>query len=91
MSSSKVKLNSGGMKDLLTSNDVRDMLTERAERVLAAARSSAPVLTGTYQSSLHLEQDTTDRAVVRVVADAPHSHVVEANTGNLASALDSAG
>lgn len=87
----KVKLNGRGIEELLNSSDVRDLLTEKADAVLSAAISSAPVASGEYQSSLHLVQDTTDRAVVRVATDAPHGRVVEANTGNLARALDAAG
>lgn len=88
----KVKLNSRGMGQLLKSGEVRDFVTERAERVLSAAQSSAPVgETGDYKASLHIEQDTTDRAVVRVVADVPYARIVEANTGTLSRALDSAG
>lgn len=87
----KIKLNSAGIKKLLNSSGVRADLTSRAERVLSAAESSAPVASGEYRDSLHLAQDTTDRAVVRVASDAPHALVVEANTGNLSRALDSAG
>lgn len=87
-SSIKVKLNSRGMGELLNSGDVRDALTDRAERVLSAAQSSAPVASGAYRDSLRIVQDTTDRAVVRVASDVAHAYVVEANTGNLARALD---
>lgn len=86
----RLKLNSGGFKELLNSGEVRGLLTERAQSVLAAAQASAPVVSGEYQASLHLEQDSTDRARVRVVASAPHALVVEANTGNLARAADAA-
>ena len=54
----------------------------------SAARASAPVASGEYAGSLHIKQDTTDRAAVRVGSDVPHALVVEANTGNLARALD---
>lgn len=88
----RTKLNSRGMAELLKSSDVRGFITDRAERVLSAAQGSAPVgATGDYKASLHIEQDTTDRAVVRVVADVPYARIVEANTGTLSRALDSAG
>lgn len=90
MTSIKVTLDHGGMAALLKSGEVRSELTSRAERVLSAARSSAPVATGEYQASLHIEQATTDRAVVRVVAGTDHAWIVEAKTGNLARALDAA-
>jgi len=86
----RVKLNHGGMAALLKSDEVRAMLTGKAEAVLASAQASAPVVTGNYRASLEIAQDTTDRAVVRVVARAPHSHLVEANHGTLARALDAA-
>lgn len=91
MASTRVKLNSPGMAALLKSSDVRAFVTDRAEQVLAAAQDAAPVASGEYRDSLHLVQDTTDRAVTRVASDAPHAYVVEANTGNLARALDAAG
>lgn len=69
---------------------VENMLEESAQRVLSAAQSSAPVRSGDYRDSLHIETDHTDRMVKRVVSDAPHAFVVEANTGNLSRALDSA-
>lgn len=87
----EIKINGRGVKELLNSPEVRDDLLERGLNVESAARESAPYDTGEYADSIHVEQVTTDRAVVRVVADAPHAWVVEANTGNLAKALDAAG
>lgn len=86
-----VQLNSAGMAELLNSDGVRAELTGRAESVLGAARSGAPVVTGAYRDSLHIEQHATDRAAVRVVAGSDHGLEVEARTGNLARALDAAG
>ena len=91
MAGIKVKLNHASMADLLKSAEVRAALTTRAEAVLAKAQADAPVATGEYRDSLHIEQDTTDRAAVRVVAGTDHAWVVEAKTGNLARALDAAG
>lgn len=88
MARAKVKLNSRGVGDLLKSDAVRASLTVRAERILAAAKASAPVVTGNYRNGLKIVQDTTDRAAVRVAGTAPHSHLVEANHGTLARALD---
>lgn len=88
MARTRVKLNSRGIQQLLKSGGVRADLTARAQRVLAAAEASAPVVSGAYRDGLAIVQDTTDRAVVRVAGTAPHSHLVEANTGNLARALD---
>lgn len=87
----KVSLNHRGMAELLKSDEVRSALTQRAERVLSRAQSSAPVDTGAYRDGLHLVQDTTDRAVVRVAGGSDHDWIVEIKTGNLARALDAAG
>lgn len=91
MSLAKFTFKGSGVEEILNSSDTRSLLTDKAESVLSAAQSSAPVSSGDYQRSLHLEQDSTDRAVVRVVADVPYAAVVEANTGNLARSLDAAG
>ena len=85
------KLKSGGMAALLKSGEVRAFTTARAERVLAAANAAAPVASGKYRDSLHIEQVTTDRAVTRVVGGTEYDWVVEARTGNLARSIDAAG
>lgn len=87
----RVKLNSRGMASLLKSGEVRSFVTERAERVLAAAQADPHDDTGAYEAGLHIEQDTTDRAVVRVVSGDRKGHILEANYGILSRALDSAG
>lgn len=91
MSGIKVQLNHRTIAELLGSEEVRAELTKRAERVLAAAKASAPVATGAYRDGLHIEQATTDRAVVRVRGNTDHDWIVEARTGNLARAIDAAG
>lgn len=85
------KLDHAGVGKVLKSKDVRAELTRRAEKVLAQAKSTAPVATGYYRDSLELEQDTTDRAVVRIVTLASYGMVIESETGNLARAIDAAG
>lgn len=52
---------------------------------------TAPVDTGAYRDGITVWSDVTDRAVTRVGSTAPHARLVEANTGNLARALDAAG
>lgn len=86
----RVRLISNGVKEVLNSSGTRAILTDKAQGVLAAAKSAAPVATGEYQASLQIVQATTDRAVTRISSSAPHALAVEANTGNLARALDSA-
>lgn len=90
MAKMRIQLDHAGIGAMLKSAPVRAELTRRAQRALAAAETFAPVDTGAYRASLHIEQDTTDRAVTRVVADDPKAVFVEANTGNLARAIDAA-
>lgn len=87
----QVRLISAGVRELLNDAGVRADLTRRMGRVLSAAKEGAAVESGAHRDSMRLEQGTTDRAVVRVVADTDHSLLVEARTGNMARALDSAG
>jgi len=65
-------------------------LTSRAEKMLAVAKAIAPVKTGAYRASLHVEtvQHPT-RMVARIVASAPHAHLVERKNSVLAKALAS--
>lgn len=82
------KLNHGGIQSYLDGGGgVEAMLEGKAQEVLARAQASAPVASGAYRESLHVETDRTDRMVKRVVADVPYALVVEANTGNLARSL----
>jgi hypothetical protein len=83
-------LNSAGIKQLLNDDGAREELTRRAEHVLQRANDTAPVVSGDYAESLHIEQAATDRAVVRVVADSDHALYVQASTGHLSRALDAA-
>lgn len=90
---SRLRLNSSEIQKMLDGgNGVDAKLRESAQNVLAAAQSDASgyVVTGNYRAGLGIEETHTDRLVVRVVARAPHSHLVEANHGTLARALDSA-
>lgn len=87
----RVRLKSSGMAALLRSGEIRAILTPRAERVLAAAKADPHDDTFAYENGLHIEQDTTDRAVVRVVSGDRKGHILEANYGILSRALDSAG
>lgn len=87
---SKVKLNHAGMAALLKSGEVRAILTPRAERVLAAAKVDPHDETFDYERGLQIQNVTTDRAVVRVVATDWKGHILEARYGILARALDQA-
>lgn len=91
MARTTVTLSTRGVQEILQSAGVRAHLASLARQVESAAIASAPVKTGNYKESIHVESATTDRAVERVVASAPHAHLVEARTGNLARALGSVG
>lgn len=85
---SRFKLNHGGIQSYLDGDHgVSSLVRGEAAKVLAAAQAGAPVDSGAYQASLHLEETRTDRLVVRVVADVDYAMIVEANTGNLARSL----
>lgn len=89
----RIKLSSSAIQAMLDGgNGVNGRLRESASRVLATAQSDAEgyKVTGNYLAGLGIEETHTDRLVVRVVAKAPHSHLVEARHGTLSRALDSA-
>jgi hypothetical protein len=90
MARSKVTLNHVGMGQLLRSDSVRGLLTSKAQRVLSAAKADPHDDTGAYENGLHIEQATTDRAVVRVVSGDYKGHILEARYGILSRALDQA-
>lgn len=91
MASTRIEWNDKTPEEILKSEGVRAMLRRRAEAVAERAKANAPVETGAYRESIRVEDDTTDRAVARVVARAPHALLVEIETGNLARALGSEG
>lgn len=91
MARTKVKMSKSGARAFLRSDSVSRALRPHAERVAAQARSAAPVDTGAYRDSIRTVTDTTDRAVVRVVAGVPYARIVEARHGTLARALGAAG
>ena len=92
MANLKVKLNSPGMVEMMKSEKVAAELHRIAERAAAAARASAPVKTGAYLAGIEVVDEVhKDRVVSRVYAKDSKSILVEANSGNLARALDAAG
>lgn len=91
MARPRVELDSAGVFGLLQDAGIRAHLADLADKVCAEAVATAPVLTGGYRDGIRRDSATTDRAVERVIATAPHAHLVEARTGNLASALSAVG
>lgn len=91
MPTRRFQRNSRGFDELLKADFIRDDLTRRAEAIAAQARATAPVKTGAYRDSIKVVQDTSDRAVARVIATDRKAPLVEAKTGNLSRARDAAG
>lgn len=87
----RVVMNNAGAREVLTSPEVREMLRQRAQAIAARARSTAPFDTGDYERGIGVEDATTDRAVVRVVAKDRKSLIIESKTGNLVRALGAEG
>lgn len=94
-SGDRFEWNMAGLIEL--SNDVLEAdCIPLAKKVADTARSTAPIgETEEYRDSIHVESDKrtgeTDWAHAYVVADAPHAGYVEARTGTLLRALNSAG
>lgn len=73
--------------NLLRSPQVEAKCEEVAHRVLAEAQAIAPVKTGAYKKSLHIEKIShAHRDTFAVVADVPYTTYVEAVHGTLARA-----
>ena len=66
---------------------VEELLEREAQASLQRAQESAPVVSGDYRDSLHIETLHTDRLVKRVVADVDYALEVEANHGTLARSI----
>jgi hypothetical protein len=79
----RVKLNHGEMSQLLKSAAIRADLTRRALPVLAAAKADPHDDTYEYENGLRIEQATTDRAVVRVVAGDRKGFIWKPSTASL--------
>jgi hypothetical protein len=83
-----IKLNSATIQEILDGGvGMRDKLLADAQRVLGRARAAAPVDSGDYQRSLHIEETHTDRLVIRVVSDSPYARAVERKHRVLGKAL----
>lgn len=92
-----VSVDEAALAALLQTPGVRRDMRRRAERVVRAAKRTAPVRTGEYRASIHAE-DGPDGSVL-VVASAPYALYVEHGTRQpghpahftLTNALDAAG
>lgn len=98
MSLVNIEIDEAAIESLLAAPGVRRDMRARGRRVVQAAKLSAPVDTGEYRDSIHLEDGAGDGEVL-VVADADHSIYVELGTRvrghpahhTLSNALDAAG
>lgn len=84
----RVTINHAGIAALLKGSAAEKACRPEAEKALAHAQASAPVRTGAYKDSLHIEEVMhPSRKVWRVVADVDYALAIEADTGNLARSL----
>lgn len=86
----RIQLDHSGMAEMLASSGVRAELTRRAQEIANAARQNAPVNTGAYRDSIHVEQTRgkDGRARVDVVASDWKADIIEARLRVLGAAID---
>lgn len=83
-----VVLNDAFFEELGRSPGVTALCRAKAEEIAAAARATAPVDSGDYQRSIHVEVVSRGRRnAALVVADDPKTMLIESTTGNLVRAL----
>lgn len=83
-----MKWNEDFFRDVLKSPEVTGIVRAKGEETAAAARSAAPVETGAYRDSIHLEMvETQTRVVARVIASDPKATLLESEYGVLSRAL----
>ncbi|KQT75401.1 HK97 gp10 family phage protein [Microbacterium sp. Leaf436] len=79
------------LDEIARSAGVRGLLTDAAGEVRDIARADAPIASGEYRDSIHVEVTQTDEGTVAtVVADVRHAMIVESREGTLARALGKA-
>lgn len=97
MSLDNIEVDEAAIEALLTSPGVKRDMRARGRRIVQAAKTNAPVDTGEYRDSIHLEDG--EGSEVLIVASADHAIYVEYGTRvrghpahhTLANALDEAG
>jgi hypothetical protein len=71
------------------SPEVTALVKAKAEEGAAIARATAPVKTGAYRDSIHVEVVSwPSRNAALIVASDPKSLLIESETGNLVRALN---
>lgn len=92
MARSRVKMNTAGVREVLSSPGVRAELARRGEQVRAAMAASAPVESGTLAASHSVEIDEhPNRVVAHIGSDLDYALPIAIGTGYMARALDAAG
>jgi hypothetical protein len=93
-----IQIDEAAIQALAATPAVKRDMRARGRRVVQSAKDAAPVYTGEYQDSIHLEDGVEDGEVL-IVASADHSIYVEHGTrepghpahNTLSNALDAAG
>lgn len=81
------EFNEDFFRTLGKSAGVRAEVVDAAEKIAADARATAPVDSREYRNSIHVVvTETENRVVATVIANAPHSMLVESRFGTLAQA-----
>lgn len=87
-----MRFNNGYIPGVAKSPEVAGLVRGICDQIAGNARASAPVDTGEYRDSIHVEMEATPyRVIGKVVASSGHAMAVEARTGNLQRALRSVG
>lgn len=83
------KLNLAGIRAIKKSAEVTDAVRSASDKIAGTARANAPVDSGEYRSSIHVEMDThpISGSVGHIVASSDHALIVESRTGNLGRSL----
>lgn len=88
MSAVEYRPDHAGIAAYLVSSEVRELVLARAEMGAEFARRIAPVDSGDYQESIHVEDGglggrRRDRPMALIVASAPHSAALEFGNGRV--------
>jgi len=83
-----MKWNERFFSEMGHSAEVTDLVKAKAEEAAAIARATAPVDTGAYRDSIHVEVVSwPTRNAALVIASDPKALLIESETGNLVRAL----
>lgn len=91
MSDVRIDWDESFFQNLLKTPEVAGLCEQAAAAAAAAARATAPVKTGVYRDSIHVEQKQgKTRAWCKVVADDEKAGLIESKTGNMRRSLSKA-